>query len=132
MRSQSVSADSATYNRRGRSRPGVVGEQGVEADPGFPVYGPEGLELHRAGGPTLAEAAERGGVSEGAGEREFGGDNLVAFDRFHVYDPAVAGGEVAEDAAAAEDARARRAGVLAAVEKGEMTAAEAADALKKL
>ncbi len=39
---------------------------------------------------------------------------------------------VAEDAAAAEEARARRTDVLAAVEKGEMTAAEAADALKKL
>jgi hypothetical protein len=39
---------------------------------------------------------------------------------------------VAEDAGAAEGARARRADVLAAVERGEMTAAEAADALKKL
>lgn len=39
---------------------------------------------------------------------------------------------VAEDAAAAEEARVRRADVLAAVERGEMTAAEAADALKKL
>jgi hypothetical protein len=42
------------------------------------------------------------------------------------------GFKVAEDAAAAEEARARRADVLAAVEKGEITAAEAADALKKL
>jgi hypothetical protein len=42
------------------------------------------------------------------------------------------GFKVAEDAAAAEEARVRRADVLAAVEKGEMTAAEAADALKQL
>lgn len=41
------------------------------------------------------------------------------------------GFKVAEDAAAAEEARARRADVLAAVERGEMTAAEAADALKQ-
>jgi hypothetical protein len=40
------------------------------------------------------------------------------------------GFRVAEDAAAAEEARARRADVLAAVERGDMTAAEAADALK--
>lgn len=42
------------------------------------------------------------------------------------------GFRVAEDAAAAEETRARRTDILAAVEKGEMTAAEAADALKKL
>jgi hypothetical protein len=40
------------------------------------------------------------------------------------------GFSVAEDAAAAEEARARRADVLAAVERGEITAAEAAEALK--
>jgi hypothetical protein len=42
------------------------------------------------------------------------------------------GFRVAEDAAAAEEARARRADILGAVERGEMTAAEAADALKQL
>ena len=41
------------------------------------------------------------------------------------------GFKVAGDTAAAEEARARRADVLAAVERGEMTAAEAADALKQ-
>lgn len=42
------------------------------------------------------------------------------------------GFRVKEDAAAADEARARRTDVLAAVESGEMTAAEAAEALKQI
>ena len=42
------------------------------------------------------------------------------------------GFRVAEDAAAAEEARVQRAKILASVENGVMTAAEAAEALKKL
>ena len=77
---------------------------------------------------VLAVVRNRGNIKEL--ERELGISDPV---RARLDDVIRAlGFRVAEDAAAAEETRARRADILAAVEKGEMTAAEAADALKKL
>lgn len=78
---------------------------------------------------VLAFVRNRGNIKEL--ERELGVSYPTVRARLDDVIRAL-GFKVAEDAAAAEEARVRRADVLAAVEKGEMTAAEAADALKKL
>ena len=78
---------------------------------------------------VLAFVRSRGNIKEL--ERELGVSYPTVRARLDDVIRAL-GFKVAEDAAAAEEARARRADLLAAVEKGEMTAAEAADALKKL
>jgi hypothetical protein len=78
---------------------------------------------------VLAFVKNRGNIKEL--ERELGVSYPTVRARLDDVIRAL-GFKVGEDAAVAEEARARRADVLAAVERGEMTAAEAADALKKL
>ncbi len=78
---------------------------------------------------VLAFVRNRGNIKEL--ERELGVSYPTVRARLDDVIRAL-GFKVAEDAAAAEETRARRADVLAAVEKGEMTAAEAADALKQI
>lgn len=78
---------------------------------------------------VLAFVKNRGNIKEL--ERELGVSYPTVRARLDDVIRAL-GFKVGEDAAAAEETRARRADVLAAVERGEMTAAEAADAIKKL
>jgi hypothetical protein len=78
---------------------------------------------------VLAFVKNRGNIKEL--ERELGVSYPTVRARLDDVIRAL-GFKVGEDATAAEEARARRADVLAAVERGEMTAAEAADAIKKL
>jgi len=78
---------------------------------------------------VLAFVRNRGNIKEL--ERELGVSYPTVRARLDDVIRAL-GFKVAEDAAAAEEARGRRADVLAAVERGEMTAAEAADALKQI
>lgn len=54
-----------------------MSEQGKELLAGFFVYRAELFELHRVGGTALGQGADRSGVAEGAGERDFGGHNLM-------------------------------------------------------
>ena len=76
---------------------------------------------------VLAFVRRRGNIKEL--ERELGVSYPTVRGRLDGVIRAL-GFKVAEDAAAAEEARTLRADRLAAVERGEMTAAEAAEALK--
>jgi hypothetical protein len=76
---------------------------------------------------VLAFVRRRGNIKEL--ERELGVSYPTVRGRLDDVIRAL-GFRVAEDAAAAEEARALRAEILAAVERGEMTAADAAEALK--
>jgi hypothetical protein len=78
---------------------------------------------------ALAFIRNRGNIKEL--ERELGVSYPTVRARLDDVNRAL-GFRIKEDAAAADETRSRRAEVLAAVEEGEMTAAEAAEALKQL
>jgi hypothetical protein len=78
---------------------------------------------------VLAFVRRRGNIKEL--ERELGVSYPTVRGRLDDVIRAL-GFKVAEDAAAAEETRALRADILAAVGRGEMTAAEAAEALKEI
>jgi len=115
-------------NVNARSKSGFTALHGAAAEGRFAPNKLAALDAAQAEF-VLAFVRNRGNIKEL--ERELGVSYPTVRARLDDVIRAL-GFKVAEDAAAAEEARVRRADVLAAVEKGEMTAAEAADALKQM